>query len=83
MPPSVTLVDETWGKPIPLGAGSPAPIPVHGLPSWLRRFVENVADAVQAPGDLVFVQALSALSVTVANKARIEVRAGQLEPLNE
>lgn len=74
--------EEMWGKPIPLGAGSPAPIPMHGLPDWLRRFVENVADAVQAPGDLVFVQALSALSVTVANKARIEVRAGQLEPLN-
>ena len=83
MPPSsVASVDGGWGTPIPLGAGARHPIPLDGLPSWLRQFTENAAEAIQAPTDLVLMQALSAMSVTVANKARVEVRAGQLEPLN-
>lgn len=63
-----------------LGPTAPDPYPVDVLPGWARRHVESVTEACQVPSDLPFLLSLTALSVALANKARVKVREGYTEP---
>jgi replicative DNA helicase len=52
------------------------------FPTWLRRFVEEVATATQTPVDLPSVLVLGALATAAGGRAVIEVRSGWIEPTN-
>ncbi|HEU4407695.1 MAG TPA: YfjI family protein [Polyangiaceae bacterium] len=55
--------------------------PTNSLPSWFRRFVENVAVAKQVPTALPAMIGLATLGATVATKAKVVVRPGYEEVL--
>lgn len=73
---------EPWEDPAPFHEYSLPSFPTAILPSWLRTFVEGLAEATQTPVDLTAMTALSAVSSTVAGRTRILARDGWVEPLN-
>jgi replicative DNA helicase len=80
---SVGSVGSVWEKPSPLTVVSnPPSFPVAAFPTWLHRFVEEVATATQTPVDLPAVLALGALATAAGGRAVVEVRAGWTEPTN-
>ncbi|MGH2875684.1 MAG: YfjI family protein [Sciscionella sp.] len=69
--------------PAPLTARRLLPsFPVDALPTWLAEQVAAVAEFTQTPTDLAGSIALAALSAATAGRARVEVRAGWVEPCN-
>lgn len=80
--PVVPLV--AWEDPIPLGRSGtkPTPFPLHALPEWLARYVQQVAHATQTPPDMCAMLVLSVLAGAAGGHAVVEVRAGWREPLN-
>jgi len=73
---------EEWGLPVPFREYNLPTFPVETLPSWLRSFVEQEAEATQTPDDLAALQSLATCAATVAGNIEIEARRGWIEPLN-
>jgi replicative DNA helicase len=73
-----------WEAPAPLGLVGRLPaFPVECLTSsWMREFVESLAEALQTPLDLPGMLLLSALAACAGGRVRVEVRSGWEEPLN-
>jgi hypothetical protein len=74
---------EPWPDLILL-SGPPAtpPFPTDCLSPWLRRWVEETAEATQTPPDLAAMLSLGVCAAALAGKFRVEVRDGWGEPLN-
>jgi hypothetical protein len=70
------------GEPIPFDDIEAPPLPVDSLPPVLSTFVSEVAEAIQVPPELVFINALSAMAVAAQGKIRVVVNSGYSEPLN-
>jgi replicative DNA helicase len=72
-----------WEPPIPLGeATATVPFPTHVLPTYLREFVEAVAESTQTPPDLAAMLALGVVGTCVAGKAKIRAWGDWVEPTN-
>jgi replicative DNA helicase len=72
-----------WPEPRPLGGGMGLPdFPVDVFPSWLRDWVEGVAQGLQVPPDLPAMVSLGMLAVACGGRSRVRVRAGWSEGVN-
>lgn len=60
----------------------PPPLPLDGLPTLLRAFVTEAAEALQVPTDLVLNHCLGALSSAPYGTLRCRIRPGWDVPLN-
>ena len=67
---------EPWDDPVPLGGGTPAPVPLDALPGFLRRMVEAVAEQSQAPREVVLAAALGTLAAATRGVWDVHVRGG-------
>lgn len=74
--PSVEDEPEPWDDPIPLGAGTPQPVPLDGLPGYLRRLVEGIEEQAQAPREVVLAAALGTLAAATRGVWDVHVRPG-------
>lgn len=70
-----------WESPFPLGSGDLPAFPVSVLPSPLREFVSELAEAAQVPVDMPAVLALAAVAAGLQRRVAVEVKAGYIEPL--
>ena len=80
-PPPLVVSDsspevEPWDVPMPLGIGTPPPVPLDGLPGFLRHMVEAVAEQSQAPREVVLAAALGTLAAATRGVWDVHVRAG-------
>jgi hypothetical protein len=71
-----------WERPVPFREYDLPKFPTETLPSWLKSFVEGLAEESQTPVDLPAMQALSICATSVARNVVIEARPGWREPLN-
>ena len=72
-----------WGEPVPLKSEIPPPaFPVEYLPDWLRKWVEETAEALQVAVDLPAMLALAILAAGLAGRFAVTPRLGWEEPLN-
>jgi len=78
----VPLEPETWPEIFPFSPGELPRFPTEVLPSWLSRFVLEVAEATQTPEDLPGVLSLATVSAAVAGRNTIEVQRDWTEPCN-
>ena len=67
---------EPWDDPVPLGAGTPEPVPLDGLPGYLRRIVEGIERQSQAPREVVLAAALGTLAAATRGAWDVHVRPG-------
>ncbi len=74
--PGTSPEPEPWDEPMPLGGGTPAPVPLDGLPGFLRRMVEAVAEQSQAPREVVLAAALGTLAAATRGVWDVHVRGG-------
>jgi hypothetical protein len=79
---SEAFEDESWPDPISLGPPDPDPIPIDGLPDWMRKHIESVSGFTQTPRDLPTLLCLASVSVALAGKVKIRVRQKWMEYLN-
>jgi len=71
-----------WPDPIPLDAVPVPPFPVEHLPLSIRRYAEEIAEALQVPVDLPAMLILAATAGATANKFEVEINPGWHEPTN-
>ncbi|MFC5719879.1 DUF3987 domain-containing protein [Streptomyces gamaensis] len=72
-----------WAEPIPLNHQPKLPVfPTHVLPSWLREFVEAVAEETQTPPDLAGTLALAVLATAAGGRVIVQLRGRWREPTN-
>jgi len=75
--PTVASPLAEWEPPVPLYAHLDLPaFPVGALPSWVREYVERLAESTQTPLDLGGSLALAVLAGSVAGRAQVEVKGG-------
>lgn len=75
--PDAAVFDaEPWEDPLPLGTPTPEPIPLDGLPDYLRAMVEAVAEQSQAPREVVLAAALGTLAAATRGAWDVHVREG-------
>ncbi|MGD6753808.1 DUF3987 domain-containing protein [Streptomyces sp. BH105] len=80
---SADALPGTWGEPIPLTTQPQLPpFPSHVLPSWLREFVDAVAEETQTPADLAGTLALAVLATAAGGRVIVQLRGRWREPLN-
>ncbi|WP_323179561.1 DUF3987 domain-containing protein [Streptomyces sp. NBC_01016] len=73
----------TWGEPIPLTTQPQLPpFPSHVLPTWLREFVDAVAEETQTPADLAGTLALAVLATAAGGRVIVQLRGRWREPTN-
>ncbi|MBA2643151.1 MAG: hypothetical protein H0U82_09520 [Actinobacteria bacterium] len=64
-----------WDPPLPLRASSHLPaFPTAAFSSWLRDYVEGVAEETQTPRDLPAMVVLAVLATALAKKVEVHVR---------
>ena len=81
--PELPRVDEEWEPTIPFGHPVELPpFPVEVLPTWVGRYVTDLAQSTQTPSDLASMLALTILATAAARKVDVEVRPGWTEPVN-
>ena len=74
---------DSWERPAGLDLeDSPPPFPTDALPSWLRAFVEAVADATQTPPDLAGMLALATVATVAAGPILVAPAPDWREGLN-
>lgn len=73
---SSTGEPEPWEDPVPLGGGTPDPVPLDGLPPVVRRMVEAVAEQSQAPTEVVLAATLGTLTAATRGAWDVHVREG-------
>ena len=56
--------------------------PIGAIPEPIRQYVLSVAEAVQAPVDMVAIAVLSMFATATQGKFEIEVKSGWIEPVN-
>lgn len=56
--------------------------PADAIPEPIRKYVLSVAEAVQAPVDMVAIAVLSMFATATQGKFEIEVKSGWIEPVN-
>ncbi|MEU7163859.1 DUF3987 domain-containing protein [Streptomyces morookaense] len=72
-----------WADPIPLNHQPKLPtFPTHVLPSWLREFVDAIAEETQTPPDLAGALALAVLATTAGGRVIVQLRGRWREPTN-
>ncbi|MET7940646.1 YfjI family protein [Streptomyces sp. NPDC005302] len=72
-----------WDEPVPLtGNRVLRDFPSHTFPSWVREFVEAVAEETQTPVDLAGCVALSVLATAAGGRAVVHIRGNWREPTN-
>lgn len=82
-PPIHGLDRGDWETPIPLGHGALLPpFPIEALPDWCADEVTELAVATQTPPDLPGMTLLGVLSGVAGGRARVQARAGWVEPTN-
>lgn len=74
--PGTSPEPEPWDEPMPLGGGTPEPVPLDGLPGFLRHMVEAVAEQSQAPREVVLAAALGTLAAATRGVWDVHVRGG-------
>ncbi|WP_327662374.1 MULTISPECIES: DUF3987 domain-containing protein [unclassified Streptomyces] len=80
---SAEALPGTWGEPIPLTTQPQLPpFPSHVLPSWLREFVDAVAEETQTPADLAGTLALAVLATASGGRVIVQLRGRWREPTN-
>ena len=73
---------EQWEEPVPLGDMPRPTFPLEALPSWLGRYVHELAEATQTPPDASGMLVLAACATAAAKRLEIEPLPGWREPLN-
>ncbi|MGW3183862.1 DUF3987 domain-containing protein [Kitasatospora sp. NPDC001119] len=74
---------DTWLDPVPLGSHGTLPtFPVDALPTWVRAYVEAVAEFTQTPPDMAATMALAALSTAAGGRVGVQIRPGWCEQSN-
>ncbi|WP_342781603.1 DUF3987 domain-containing protein [Streptomyces piniterrae] len=72
-----------WAEPIPLNHQPKLPtFPTHTLPTWLREFVDAVAEETQTPPDLAGALALAVLATAAGGRVIVQLRGRWREPTN-
>ncbi len=72
-----------WADPIPLNHRPKLPtFPTHVLPTWLREFVEALAEETQTPPDLAGALALAVLATAAGGRVIVQLRGRWREPTN-
>ncbi|QWG38115.1 DUF3987 domain-containing protein [Bacillus mycoides] len=71
-----------WGEIIPFDEYEVPLFPIEVFPTWLRDYIEGVAEQTQTPIDMACMMVLSVLSVALAKKFSIEPSKGWYESLN-
>ncbi|MFE6686575.1 DUF3987 domain-containing protein [Streptomyces sp. NPDC057743] len=73
----------TWGEPIPLNQQPTLPaFPTWVMPTWLREFVDAVAEETQTPADLAATLALAVLATAAGGRVIVQLRGRWREPTN-
>ena len=70
-----------WPEPIEIADPKPDPIPIAGLPDWVRDEVENIARHTQTAPELALGYVMPTIHAALANKVVVDVVAGYEEPL--
>jgi hypothetical protein len=74
---------EPWDDPIPFDTRPDVPcFPTKILPPWMAEFTSALATASQTPTDLAGMLAIAHVGATAAEKFRVEIRDGWVEPVN-
>lgn len=71
-----------WVEPIPFSEYTMMRFPIDALPKDIADYVSAVAESTQTPIDMAGALSLSALSVCLQGKYKIQGKADWLEPLN-
>ncbi|MFF3491158.1 DUF3987 domain-containing protein [Streptomyces sp. NPDC002795] len=80
---SAEALPGTWGEPIPLTTQPQLPpFPSHVFPTWLREFVDAVAEETQTPADLAGTLALAVLATAAGGRVIVQLRGRWREPTN-
>lgn len=74
--------EEFLEAPIPFDGQDRPKLDTSLLPSALQIFVDGVADAVQVPTELVFMNAICSMAIAVQGKAEVFIHDDYREPLN-
>lgn len=73
-------VDE-WEPPVEFDQQELPPFPVYALPEATAAFVENAAQALQVPSDLLALPLMAIFASTIARNLVVRVRSAFVEPL--
>lgn len=71
-----------WEMPVPFDEPDLPTFPTEVLPSWLRSWVEEEAEATQTPVDLPAMIGLAAIASACQKKVKIRLWDGYEEPVN-
>ncbi|WP_317633716.1 MULTISPECIES: DUF3987 domain-containing protein [unclassified Streptomyces] len=72
-----------WAEPIPLNHQPKLPtFPTHTLPTWMRAFVEALAEETQTPPDLAGTLSLAVLATAAGGRVVVQLRGRWREPTN-
>lgn len=81
-PPSTSVSEITWERPVPFGSAELPEFPTEALPGPVRALVEAVAEALQVPVDLPAMLALGVLAAAAAKRVVVRPGPDWLEPVN-
>lgn len=71
-----------WEEPISFDDYQSPLFPVEALPSWMGNFCRDVAKSMKTPIDLCGCMCLSALSLAVSKKYKVQAKSDHIEHLN-
>ncbi len=79
----VSNKNKYWQEVIPFSENPVEAFPSDALPTWMREYVEAIAEATQTPPDLAGMLSLTILSTVCARRVEVQPYAGwEREPVN-